>query len=107
MYRKLSFSPGFWVFTFSYAVAATDALLWVSVKNPPGAVIYAACLVAAITALVAMISVRTVGLLLQGRLFPMPPLKPNDSNGFRQNHVGNPPVTGVTSTHQEQGGVHA
>jgi tellurite resistance protein len=99
MYFRLKFSPGFWAFTFSYAAAATDALLWVTVKNPPGAAIYAACVVAAITILISTISVRTVGLLLQGRLFPVAPPVPNQRNVSSQNHDGASPAAGVTSTH--------
>lgn len=73
LYLKLSFSPGFWAFTFSYAAAATDALLWISVKGPAGSPTYAACIVAAITVFVGLIGVRTIQLLLRGRLFPTPP----------------------------------
>jgi tellurite resistance protein len=35
-YSRLSFSPGFWAFTFSYAAVATDALAWLALKRPPG-----------------------------------------------------------------------
>jgi tellurite resistance protein len=73
MYAKLRFSPGFWAFTFSYAAAATDALLWISVKHPAGSAVYAACVLAAITILIGTISGRTVYLLFQGRLFPTTP----------------------------------
>jgi len=35
-YSRLSFSPGFWAFTFSYAAVAADALAWLALKRPPG-----------------------------------------------------------------------
>ena len=73
LYLKLPFSPGFWAFTFSYAAAATDALLWISVKGPAGSPTYATCIVAAITVFVGLIGVRTIQLLLRGQLFPTPP----------------------------------
>lgn len=70
LYLKLSFSPAFWAFTFSYAAAATDALLWISVKRRAGSVVYASCIVTAITVLVVVILVKTLRLLLRGELFP-------------------------------------
>jgi tellurite resistance protein len=73
VYAKLPFSPGFWIFTFSYAVAATDALEWISVKRPVGSLPFAACVLAAITLLIGVIGVRTVVLLFRGRLFPPTP----------------------------------
>jgi tellurite resistance protein len=74
VYVKLPFSPGFWTFTFSYAVSATDALEWISAKRPTGSPVYAACVLTAVTLLIGVISVRTVVLLFRGRLFPPPPL---------------------------------
>src|ERR1700691_3795849 len=35
VYRRLSFTPGFWIFAFAYAAAASDALVWLAVKEPP------------------------------------------------------------------------
>jgi Voltage-dependent anion channel len=43
VYLKLRFSPGFWAFTFSYAIAITCALEWITKTNPPGATGYAIC----------------------------------------------------------------
>jgi len=40
VYARLSYSPGFWAFTFSYAIVATDALLWLKLTRPPGATAY-------------------------------------------------------------------
>jgi len=69
-YCRLSFSPGFWAFTFSYAAAAVDGVLWVLAEHPPGATAYVAVLAAAITVLVGFIAIRSAILLARGQLFP-------------------------------------
>ena len=68
LYAKLSFSPGFWAFTFSYAAAATDALEWISQRKPAGAIAYAIVIIAAITLFIGIIAFRTTILLLRGQL---------------------------------------
>ena len=60
VYRKLSFNPGFWSFTFSYAAAGADALVWLAIKKPPAATGYGIAAIALITAFVAWIAFRTV-----------------------------------------------
>jgi tellurite resistance protein len=72
-YARLSFSPGFWAFTFSYAAAATDGLEWISREKPVGATAYASVIIAAITLLIGLIAVRTVILLVRGELPAKPP----------------------------------
>lgn len=59
-YLKLRFSPGFWSFTFSYAIAVTLALEWITRTNPPGATGYAIAAITAITVFIGAIAVRTV-----------------------------------------------
>jgi tellurite resistance protein len=75
LYARLSFSPGFWAFTFSYAAAATDGLEWVSQRKPAGATACAIVIIAAITLLIGAIAIRTMVLLLRGQLLvrPSPP----------------------------------
>jgi tellurite resistance protein len=73
VYARLSFSPGFWAFTFSYAAAATDALEWISQRRPAGAAAYAIAVIAAITVFIAVIAARTVILLIRGELLPAIP----------------------------------
>jgi tellurite resistance protein len=68
VYAKLSFSPAFWAFTFAYASAAADGLDWISHKKPPGAAVYAVIILAAITLFIAVIAIRTVNLLIRGKL---------------------------------------
>ena len=77
VYRRLSFTPGAWSFTFAYAAAAADALGWLAIKKPPGATGYAIAVIALLTAFVARIAFRTVVLAVRGQLFPArPPVHP-------------------------------
>jgi tellurite resistance protein len=70
VYRRLSFTPGFWSFSFAYAAAASDALVWLAVTKPPAATGYAIAVIALLTAFVAWIAYRTVLLAVRGQLFP-------------------------------------
>jgi tellurite resistance protein len=70
VYRRLSFTPGAWSFTFAYAAAAADALVWLAIKKPSGATGYAIAIIALLTAFVAWIAYRTVVLAVRGQLFP-------------------------------------
>jgi tellurite resistance protein len=70
VYRRLSFTPGFWSFAFAYAAAAADALVWLTIKKPPAATGYAVAVIALLTAFVAWIAFRTVVLAVRGDLFP-------------------------------------
>jgi tellurite resistance protein len=70
VYRRLSFTPGAWVFAFSYAAAAADAVVWLAIKKPPAATGYAIVVIALLTAFVSWIASRTVVLAVRGQLFP-------------------------------------
>src|SRR5580658_5845253 len=70
VYRKLSFTPGFWSFAFAYAAAGGDALGWLAISKPPGTTGYAIAVIALLTGLVAWIAFRTVVLAVRGQLFP-------------------------------------
>jgi tellurite resistance protein len=72
IYARLKFSAGFWAFTFPYAAAVTDALLWVKATRPPSANVYAIAALTLITILVAGIAVRTLVAVRRGELFPKP-----------------------------------
>jgi tellurite resistance protein len=72
LYLKLHFSPAMWTFAFSYAAAATYALLWIRIKNPPGAAAYAAVTVGLITFFIGAIAVFTVAALVRGTFVPKP-----------------------------------
>jgi len=68
VYRRLSFTPGFWSFSFAYAAAVSDALVWLAITKPPAATGYAIAVIALLTALVSWIAFRTVLLAVRGRL---------------------------------------
>jgi tellurite resistance protein len=70
IYCRLSFTPGAWSFTFSYAAAAADAFVWLAITKPPGATGYAIAVIALLTAFVSWIAFRTVVLAVRGQLFP-------------------------------------
>jgi tellurite resistance protein len=70
VYRRLSFTPGAWVFAFSYAAAAADALVWLAIKKPPAATGYAIAVIALLTTFVSWIAFRTMVLAVRGQLFP-------------------------------------
>jgi tellurite resistance protein len=70
LYRKLSFTPGFWSFTFPCAAVVTLALRWLAIEGPAGKAIYAWILIAAVTGLIAAIAARTLLALTRGELLP-------------------------------------
>ena len=80
VYRRLTFSPGFWAFTFSAAAAAADALAWLTLKRPPGTTGYATAIVWLITAFTSWIAARTVMLAARGQLFPRAVTGPDQGN---------------------------
>ena len=70
VYRRLSFTPGFWSFSFAYAAAVSDALVWLAITKPPAATGYAIVVIALLTAFISWIAFRTVLLAVRGQLFP-------------------------------------
>jgi tellurite resistance protein len=72
IYRELSFSPGFWSFTFPPANMALFALRWIQLEHPPGGSAYAWVLVTAITVLVSAIAARTILAAARAQLLPSP-----------------------------------
>jgi tellurite resistance protein len=73
VYARLRFTPGFWAFTFSYAAAASDALLWINREKPPGATLYSTAVILLITAFIAGIAARTLTALAHGQLLATSP----------------------------------
>jgi tellurite resistance protein len=59
-YRKLPFSPLFWVFTFPVATTANYAVRWFAASNLPGREIYSWIVLALATAFVMAIALRSV-----------------------------------------------
>ena len=71
-YRRLSFTTGFWSFTFSWAGVATASLHWIAATRPEGQHIYDAAVLAAITGLIGAIAGRTVLSLMRHQILPAP-----------------------------------
>jgi tellurite resistance protein len=76
LYRQLSFSPGFWAFTFSYSAVAAFGLRWLALEHPSGEALWSWLVTGAATLMVAAIAVRSAGLLRRGAFFPRPPAPP-------------------------------
>ena len=70
IFLRLTFTPSTWAFTFSWAAVGTAALHWTDAGNPPGHLVYTGLLLAAVTALVGGIAVRTVVALVRRQLLP-------------------------------------
>jgi len=69
MFLRLRFSISFWAFTFSWAAVASVVLHWLVVTRPFGYLAWAWIVVAAITALIGAIAVRSIAALVSGTLF--------------------------------------
>jgi tellurite resistance protein len=72
LYTRLRFSLSFWSFTFAYAAAATDGLLWLTRTRPPGTAVYAVVVLVLITVLITGIAIGTVVVLARGRFLAPP-----------------------------------
>ena len=70
LYARLRFSPGFWAITFSYAVVATDAMVWLVRTRPPGATGYEIAVLTLITGLIVAIAAKTLVAIRRGQYFP-------------------------------------
>lgn len=66
-YRRVSFSLGFWSFTFTAAAAATYGIHWLALTHPPGEVAWIWLLFAAATLIVGGVAVRSLALLRPNR----------------------------------------
>lgn len=67
-----AFSPRFWAFTFPYAAAAADALLWIARTRPPDAAGYAIVVITLITVFIAAIAARTIIAITRRQFLPAP-----------------------------------
>lgn len=73
VYRRLSFSAGFWAFTFSWAAVGFASLFWLGVTQPAGWRAVSFVLLGLITAFIGWIAARTVAAMPRGPLYPAPP----------------------------------
>jgi tellurite resistance protein len=71
-YVRLPFMPSTWAFTFSWAAVATVGIHWLDDTAPGGYRIYEYVVLAAITALVGGIAVRTLVAIGRRELLPKP-----------------------------------
>jgi tellurite resistance protein len=72
-YRRLTFMPSFWAFTFSWAAVATAGIAWLQGTQPAGYRVWQYVLAAAITAFIGGIAVRTVVAIGRHQFLPRPP----------------------------------
>ena len=70
LYVKTLFAPSFWALTFAYAAVASDAMRWITVEHPSGAIVLGSVLLAAITFLIAGMALRSLIALRQGTFLP-------------------------------------
>jgi tellurite resistance protein len=71
-YLRLPFMSSTWAFTFSWAAVASTAIIWLQSGQPPGYRVWQYVLIAAITALIGGIAVRTVIAISRRQLLPRP-----------------------------------
>jgi tellurite resistance protein len=76
VYLRLTFMPSTWSFTFSWAAVAAAAIIWLQSAAPAGYRIWQYVLIAAVTALVGGIAVRTVIAIARHQLLPRPTATP-------------------------------
>jgi tellurite resistance protein len=72
LYVRLSFTPGFWAFTFSWAAVAELALLWLRIERPAGEVVWAALAAGAVSLLIAAIAAHSLVAIGRGQFLPPP-----------------------------------
>jgi tellurite resistance protein len=78
-YFRLSFTAGFWSFTFPWFAAASLVLDWIKLESPSGQTALNALVLASITVLLGGIGIRTLIALGHGQLFPqLPPTAQSD-----------------------------
>jgi tellurite resistance protein len=71
-YRRLSFMPSFWAFTFSWTAVTFAGLFWLGVGHPTGWHVWSYLALALITAFVGAIALKTADVLRRGQLLPPP-----------------------------------
>ncbi|WP_329458988.1 TDT family transporter [Streptomyces sp. NBC_01497] len=76
LFVRLSFAPGLWAFTFSWAAVATVTLRWIEYGRPAGHLVYTYLVLAAVTLLVGGMLVRTCVALARRQLLPPQPAPP-------------------------------
>jgi tellurite resistance protein len=75
-YLRLPFMPSMWSFTFSWAAVAAAAIIWLQSAAPTGYRVWQYTLIAAVTALIGGIAIRTVIAISRHQLLPHQPAAP-------------------------------
>jgi tellurite resistance protein len=69
-YRRLSFMPSFWAFTFSWAAVSFAGLFWLGVTHPTGWRTESYVVLVIISGFIGAIALRTMVALGRGQLLP-------------------------------------
>jgi len=75
-YLRLPFMPSTWAFTFSWAAVAAAAIVWLQSAAPTGYRAWQYVIIAAVTALIGGIAIRTVIAIGRRQFLPHPPAAP-------------------------------
>jgi len=87
-YLRLTFMPSFWAVTFSWAAVVTTGISWLQSTQPAGYRVWQYVLIAAITALVGGIAIRTVIAISRHQFLPRPPAATGAAGQAQQDPVG-------------------
>ncbi len=79
LYARLSFSAGFWSFTFPTAAVGLDGVSWLLATRPTGLSACTAIVVSVITLVVASVAARSLVALSRHEFFPPPPATNRDT----------------------------
>ncbi len=71
-YRTAPFGPGWWSFSFPYATTVGNAILWLAAEHVAGQAAWTCLLLAAITAFIGYLAVRTVRAMVHDTFLPRP-----------------------------------
>jgi tellurite resistance protein len=73
MYRRATFGPGFWAFSFPSAAAATYGVDWLAAEHVRGGAALGYAIVSILTAGFALLAARTITGLIHGTFLPRVP----------------------------------
>jgi len=79
LYRRATFGPGFWAFSFPFAAAVTYGVHWLAVEHVRSGAALGYALVGILTAGFALLAARTITGLIQGTFLPRVPTADADA----------------------------
>ena len=71
-YRTVPFGPGWWSYSFPYAATVGNAVIWLGVEHTPHRGTWTYLLLAAITAFIGWLAIRTINAVAHHRFLPRP-----------------------------------